>query len=137
MHRRRPWHRYISRGQKKIEGMRRPSKVHAIPTSRDLLILRVDLKRLLVVSCDAAGGIGSKPHDKVKASPRIVGRMTARVALMEILATGADPISITGTFAVEPEPTGNQVLRGIEDEIRYAGIGDLPIVCSSEKNVRV
>jgi selenophosphate synthetase-related protein len=56
---------------------------------------------------------------------------------MELLATGADPISITGTFAVEPEPTGNQILRGIVNEVRYAGIGYLPILCSSEKNVRV
>ena len=117
--------------------MRRRSKVRAIRTNRDLLILRIDRGRLLVVSCDAAGGIGSKPHDKVKASPRIVGRMTARVALMELLAVGADPISIAGTLAVEPEPTGNQVLRGIADEIRTAGLHGLPIICSSEKNVKV
>jgi hypothetical protein len=63
--------------------------------------------------------------------------MTARVALMELLAVGADPISIAGTLAVEPEPTGNQILRGIEDEVRYAGFGGLPTICSSEKNVTV
>ena len=117
--------------------MRRRPRVRTIRTNRDLLLLQISLGRLLVVSCDAAGGIGSKPHDKVKVNPRVVGRMTARVALMELLAVGADPISIAGTLAVEPEPTGNQVLKGIVDETRYAGLGGLRIICSSEKNVRV
>lgn len=108
-----------------------------VRTSRDLLLLRIGGDRLLVVSCDSAGGIGSKPYDKVRASPRVVGRMTARVALMELLAVGADPISIAATLAVEPKPTGNQILRGIVDEVRHAGCGRLPMVCSSEKNVSV
>jgi hypothetical protein len=92
---------------------------------------------LLAVSCDAAGGIGAKPHDKVKVNPRIVGRFTARVALMELLAVGADPISIVATLPTEPEPTGAQLLKGIMDEVRYASLGHLPTICSSEKNVRV
>jgi hypothetical protein len=63
--------------------------------------------------------------------------MTARVALMELLATGADPIAITGTFAVEPQPTANLVLEGVREEVRNARLGGVRILCSSEKNVKV
>jgi selenophosphate synthetase-related protein len=92
---------------------------------------------LLVVSCDSAGGIGSKPFDNVRASARLVGKMTARVALMELLATGADPIAITGTFASEPRPTGDLVLGGVMEEVRNARLPSVKILCSSEKNVKV
>ena len=108
-----------------------------VQTIRDLLLLRIDRGRLLAVTCDAAGGIGSKPQDKVRADPRLVGKMTARVALMELLAVGADPIAITGTFAVEPEPTANRVIDGIRDELRNARLRNVRLLYSSEKNVRV
>jgi selenophosphate synthetase-related protein len=73
----------------------------------------------------------------VRADPRLVGKLTARVALMELLAIGADPIAISGTFSVEPEPASDLVLEGIREEVRDAHIRELPIVCSSEKNFRV
>jgi len=115
------------------------ASVRTIHTNRDLLLLRIDERegRVLVEACDAAGGIGSKSHDNVKADSRIVGRMTARVALMELLSVGAEPISIAATLAVEPNPTGNRILSGIMDEVHYAGYGRLPLICSSEKNVSV
>ena len=116
--------------------MRNPS-VRVIHTNRDLLLLRMDGGRVLVEACDAAGGIGSKSNDNVKTSSRIVGRMTARVALMELLSVGAEPLSIVATLPVELKPTGNRILRGIMDEVRYADYGGLPIISSSEKNVRV
>lgn len=109
----------------------------SIRTRRDLLLLRVSRDRLLTVSCDAAGGIGSKPHDKVRAHPRLLGKMTARVALMELLAIGASPIAITGTLSVEPKPTGDQVVKGMLAEVRYARLRNVQILASSEKNVKV
>jgi len=108
-----------------------------VRTSRDVLLLKIDRGRLLVVSCDSAGGIGSKPFDRVRADARLVGKMTARVALMELLATGANPIAITGTFSVEPEPTANLVLEGVREELRNARLRGVEILCSSEKNVKV
>ena len=99
--------------------------------------MRIDEIRLLAVSCDAAGGIGAKPLDRVRADPRLVGKLTARVALMELLAVGADPFAISGTFSVEPEPTSRLVIEGIREEVRNAHLGNLRIVCSSEKNFKV
>ncbi len=109
----------------------------SIRTRRDLLLLRLSRNRLLAVSCDAAGGIGSKLHDKVRASPRLLGKMTARVALMELLAIGATPIALAGALSVEPKPTGDQVVKGMLDEVRYARLRNVQILASSEKNVKV
>ena len=102
-----------------------------------MLLLGIDKSRSVVVSCDAAGAIGPKLQDTVKADAALVGRLTARVALMELLATGADPIAISGTFSVEPKPTGESVMEGIRREVRHAHLGNVRIVCSSEKNFKV
>jgi hypothetical protein len=63
--------------------------------------------------------------------------MTARVALMELLSTGIDPIAVVATLPVEPNPTANLLINGIKDELTIARFGNIPILCSSEKNVRV
>ncbi len=63
--------------------------------------------------------------------------MTARVALMELLAIGADPVALSGTFSVEPKPTGDSVIEGIRQELGNAHLTKVRIICSSEKNFRV
>jgi hypothetical protein len=109
-----------------------------IGTARDVQIIPLDPKRVMVVSCDSAGGVGSKPLDRVRASPFVVGKLTARVALMETLSTGAEPVCVAGALAVEPKPTGKQILLGIRAEMRHALLSPItPIVNSSEKNFEV
>ena len=108
-----------------------------VSTHRDIILLRVDRKRLLTVTCDSAGAIGSKSGDTIKAEPKLVGKMTARVALMELLAVGADPIAMSGTFSVEPKPTGDSVIEGIRQELKDSHLNQIPIICSSEKNFKV
>lgn len=56
---------------------------------------------------------------------------------MELLSIGADPIAISGTFSVEPKPTGESVIEGIRREANHAHLNSLRIVCSSEKNFKV
>jgi AIR synthase related protein, N-terminal domain len=109
-----------------------------IGTARDVQIIPLDPRRVMVVSCDSAGGIGSKPLDRVRASPFVVGKFTARVALMEILSTGAEPVCVASALSVEPKPTGNKILSGVRAEMRYAQLNpNTPIVNSAEKNVEV
>ena len=109
-----------------------------IKTARDIRLFRLDRRRIMVVSCDSAGGIGPKNFDRVRVDGRTVGRFTARVALMETLSVGADPICLANTLTVEPKPTGIQIIRGIRDELRGARL-DARIVMtqSTEKNVSV
>ena len=110
----------------------------AIETARDVRIVPLDSKRVMVVSCDSAGGIGSKPLDRVRTSPFVVGKFTARVALMETLSTGAEPVCIASALAVEPKPTGDQILRGVRSEMKHALLGpNTPMVNSAEKNFKV
>lgn len=114
------------------------SKPSLIKTARDLRLLRLDGRRIIVVSCDSAGGIGPKPLDRIKVDGRTVGRFTARVALMEVLSVGANPVCLTNTLAVEPKPTGIQIIKGIHDELRYARLASQIVMTgSTEKNVPV
>jgi hypothetical protein len=92
----------------------------------------------MVVSCDSAGGIGSKPFDSVRTSPFVVGKFTARVALMEVLSTGAEPVCVSSALAVEPKPSGVQILRGVKAEMKRALLDpNIPTVYSAEKNFKV
>jgi hypothetical protein len=92
---------------------------------------------MIVVGCDSSGSIGSKALDLVKCPSYVVGRFAARVALMETISTGAKPICLAAPLAVEPIPTGKNILRGIRDEVKYAGLNTpVPIVNSTEKNFK-
>ncbi len=114
------------------------SKPNVVKTARDVRLFRIDRQRIVVVSCDSAGGIGPKRLDKIKVDGRMVGRFTARVALMEALSVGAYPICIVNTLAVEPEPTGIQIIKGIRVEVRCARLDRrIVITGSTEKNVLV
>lgn len=85
---------------------------------RDLTLIDLDEEKLLVISCDSAGGIGSKEMDLVKASDELIGYYTSLVALMENLAFGARPINVINTLAVEMEPSGRGIIRGIKKALK-------------------
>ncbi len=109
-----------------------------IRTARDLSVFEINDDSVMVVGCDSAGGIGPKSLDKVKVSGYTLGRFTARVALMEVLAVGATPVCLTNTLGVEPDPTGFEILEGIKSEIQLARLdGSLVIIGSMEKTVAV
>ncbi len=76
--------------------------------------------------------------DVVKVDAHTLGRFTARVALMEVLSTGARPVCLVNTLCVEPKPTGFEVVQGIKEEIGQAGLGSKFVITgSSEKNIPV
>lgn len=102
---------------------------------RDVLILPLPGGLELIFTCDVAGGVGPKPADAVRASAETVGRFTTRVALLELLACRARPLAVLNGLAVEPEPTGEGLLRGIRAEMVAAGYPDLPVFGSMEKNL--
>ncbi len=108
-----------------------------IKTSRDIRLLRLSSNSCLCVSCDSAGGIGPKRLDRIKTSGFVVGKFTARVALMEALATGSEPFCVVTTLSVEPKPTGAEIMGGIRSELRRASISSPVLLQSSEKNFSV
>ena len=101
---------------------------------RDVEITDVDDQNCLVGACDSCGAVGSKKLDEVPVPAELVGQLTARVALMEVVAAGARPVMMTVCVCAEPEPTGRDILTGVRQETASAGYPDLPLVVSTEKN---
>lgn len=101
---------------------------------RDVEVVSINPEQLLVVSCDSCGAIGLKELDEYKISWSITGRLTARVALLEVLATGALPLMMTVAISNEPNPTGEGILEGVKEEFVSAGL-TIPMVISTEKNM--
>lgn len=104
---------------------------------RDVTLLDLPGGDRLVIACDAAGGIGPKTLDRIRASGYLLGRLTARVALMEVIAAGGRPIALVDNCCVEPEPTGMEILRGVLDEAALAGLAEDAVTGSFEKNIPV
>lgn len=102
---------------------------------RDVTLLHMENGETLVISCDSIGGIGEKKEDRVQAPPEVVGYYGARVALMEVIALRAKPLTLINTLSVEMKNYGERILKGIEQ-----GVSELPedvimpVTGSSEEN---
>lgn len=101
---------------------------------RDLTLVRRGGGRVLVIGCDSSGSIGNKPMDAVQTSPEIAGYYAARVAVMEVLSAGAEVLTVVDTLAVEKEPTGNEIIRGINRLLEEAGLTAAHVNGSTEDN---
>ncbi len=88
-----------------------------------------------LVACDSLGGIGSKPGDVVSCPPEVVGYGCARVALMEALAAGGEPILVVDTLSVERFPTGEALLHGVRQALAEAGVPAHACTGSTEDNI--
>jgi selenophosphate synthetase-related protein len=103
---------------------------------RDLTLTQLSEDLWMVVACDSDGGIGPKKFDSVYSPAYDLGRLGTRVPLMEILACGAVPIAVVDALAVEMDPTGKEIIRGVKDEVSEAGLDfDVMITGSTEDNV--
>lgn len=105
---------------------------------RDLTIVDLTPEHKMVISCDSSGGIGDKERDVVKTDPETVGYFTAQVALMELLATGAKPITVVNTLGVEMDRTGKEIIKGIKKALEPLNFKeDIIITGSTEENIPV
>ena len=111
--------------------------VEFIETPRDLIILKL-AGTYLTVSCDSCGGIGFHPLDAIKVEGRVLGKFLARVALMETLSVNAKPLAYSLTLPINPGSTLKEVLAGVQEEFRAAGLtGKVRFILSTEKNFPV
>ncbi len=102
---------------------------------RDLTLVTLPSNQMLVIACDSCGGIGNKVRDVVKTSPDIVGYFTTRVALMEVLATGAELVTVVNNLSVEFNNTGNEILKGVKRAVESISLDqDMIITGSTEEN---
>lgn len=105
---------------------------------RDLTIMEISPDKLMVISCDSAGGIGNKYNDVVQVEPEVLGFYTTQGPLMELLAQGAKPICIVDNLGVEMNNTGEELLKGIKKALEPLNLEeDLLITGSTEENISV
>lgn len=102
---------------------------------RDVEVVSINSAQYLVASCDSCGAIGMKELDECKISWFITGKLTTRVALLEVISTGAIPQMLTVSISNEPHPTGEELLRGVNDELEFFELNNLPMAISTEKNM--
>jgi hypothetical protein len=103
---------------------------------RDLTVMNLSETLLLIVAADSDGAIGPKPEDVVRVSGYECGRFGTRVPLMEIVASGAIPVAAFDLLAVEMNPTGGEIIRGVREELLSVGLSDdFPLSGSTEDNV--
>ncbi len=102
---------------------------------RDVEVVLINQEQYLVASCDSCGAIGLKDLDTLKIAWSITGRLTTRVALLEVLSTGAVPQMMTVAISNELDPTGERILDGVKEELDSAGLTTLPMAISTEKNM--
>ncbi len=88
----------------------------------------------IVIACDSCGSVGSKELDTINVPPEIVGQLTARTVLMELVSVGALPVGMTVSICAEPTPTGEQILVGIKKELQLSELKDVKLAVSTEKN---
>ncbi len=88
----------------------------------DVSIIKLPTGQAIVAGSTSSGAVGPKELDKVKVDGKILGKFLARVALMDVAATGAFPVLLSLTLGVEKEPTGNQIIEGINREARTIGL---------------
>ena len=101
---------------------------------RDLAILPIAGDTCIVIACDSCGSIGMKNGDAYKLPPRYAAKFTARVALTEVLCSGAKPVAISNGVSNEMHPTGEETILSIREELKNADITDIAIIGSTEEN---
>ncbi len=88
----------------------------------DVSILKIPTGHAIIAGSTSSGAVGPKELDKVKVDGRVLGKFLARVALMDVTATGAFPLLLSVTLGVEKEPTGNEIIEGIKREAHSIGL---------------
>lgn len=113
-----------------------PASGFPVRTIRDLLVVELFPNVNLVVASDSTGGIGPKEKDTFPAPGYLLGRLAARVPLMEMLSAGATPLLVVDTLSVEMSPTGEEIIKGVREEVELSGLAGSKVVTgSTEDNV--
>ena len=101
----------------------------------DVTVLKLPTGHAIVIGSTSSGAVGPKAMDKVKVEGRVLGKFLARVALMDVAATGAFPLLLSATFGVEKEPLGREILEGIRREALVLGLEPNQVVMeNTEEN---
>ena len=96
----------------------------------------IEIGNGLIATTDNSGGIGEKPGDLVNVPDRITAYFAARVTLLELWATGAEPLTIL-IHNFSGSASWENYVAGVTDLFREAGIEVPSISGSSETNMEL
>lgn len=102
---------------------------------RDLSVVKLSDELYLLTACDISAAIGEKKHDTLHVPPKLTGKLTARVALLEVLSSGANIVGVSDVIGAEMEPTGKSVISGILEELTLAELSQIELNGSTEENM--
>jgi len=88
----------------------------------DVSILKMPTGHAIVAGSTSSGAVGPKEFDKVKVDGQVLGKFLARVALMDVITTGAFPLLLSLTLGVEKQSTGATIAEGVSREARSIGL---------------
>jgi len=88
----------------------------------DVSILKMPTGHAIVAGSTSSGAVGPKELDKVKVDGQVLGKFLARVALMDVITTGAFPLLLSLTLGVEKQVTGATIAEGVSREARSIGL---------------
>ncbi|MFZ7132727.1 MAG: AIR synthase related protein [Eubacteriales bacterium] len=109
-----------------------------IVSFRDLTLMHIDDKKIMVVACDSCGGIGMKEEDIVKVPYEVLGYFTTSVVLCELLAIGATPIMVVDNICMEMKHAGEGIIKGIHQALEEIHLdGKKMLTGSTEENMKV
>ncbi|MGO4888233.1 AIR synthase related protein [Anaerobacillus sp. MEB173] len=100
---------------------------------RDLLFLPLQNDEEIVISTDCSGATGLKEADEVRVPYDVVSYYGFRVALMELLAVGAEPLGLVIQNLVN-DHVWEELIRGARKACTEIGFSSVQITGSSETN---
>lgn len=103
---------------------------------RDIVTIPLNHKESLIIASDNSGGIGMKEHDLVQVSYETVAYYSFRVAAMECIAAGGEPVSVVLHNFCGDE-SWSKLLIGIQKGLDELNLGNIPITGSTESNFKL
>jgi hypothetical protein len=100
---------------------------------RDILTIPFSNDYSLLIASDNSGAIGMKEHDHVKSPYEMVAYYSFRVAVMECMAAGGEPISVVLHNFCGNEPW-NRLVSGIQKGLKELKLDYVPVTGSTESN---
>ncbi|RFU71415.1 ATP-binding protein [Peribacillus saganii] len=100
---------------------------------RDIIITPLDEAASLVIAADNSGGIGMKPDDIISVPYEVLGYYSTRVALMECMAVGGNPMTVVLQNFCGQE-AWNAVISGAHQALNELDIQGVTITGSTESN---
>jgi hypothetical protein len=103
---------------------------------RDILTIPFGYEDSLIISSDNSGAIGMKQGDLVHVSYETLAYYSLRVAAMECIAAGGEPISVVLQNFCGDEHW-EELVRGIRKGLHELELAQIPITGSTESNFQL